>query len=889
MLRNIETKGKRGMKAVRIRTEYLKDPIGIGIRNPRIFWNCEGGKKQTAFQVVSGSFDSGKIESDSMTYTWPDELRSRERVTFRIRLWDENGEEGELSDEHFFEAGLLKPEDWTAKWITGNYVPDGSIWKKKKLFGKSMLLNGVDYAINLKWPKKVERYPVDCFRREFDLSSGVKSARLYVTACGLYEVRINGKKAGDFCLAPGYTDYKRRIQYQAIDVTDLLCEGKNVITAELADGWFRGSVGAWGLKQEYGYETKLLGQLEISLEDGTETKVVTDGEWSWSNDGPIRFADNKDGEVVVAGMEPTYSGKAKETKYAIVPTASNNVAIKEFETFKPTMFKTPSGKKVLDMGQNFAGYISFDIDAEGGEEIFLRFGELIDSEGEFTQKNIQTSNAATTSPLQQIQYICKPGRNCYKTKFAIFGYQYVLVETELPVDPDQFTGIAVYSDIEQTGIFSCSNELLNQFVRNVIWSTKSNSADVPTDCPTRERHGWTGDAQIFFESASYLFDYAAFARKYVNDLYDWQTKDGKLPQIAPEGGTDFYMDTMNGSIGWSDAGILIPYRFSKKYNDSQILTDHYDGMKKFADFMLSRVGKNAAMSQKNPVKGPESKYIVNKGQAYGEWAEPADVFPFDVRSFTFPKMEEATAYTSYDMACMADVSASLGDMPAAEKYRFWSEKTREGYQALRSTEEFKLDTDRQARLVRPLSFGLLSKEQAKYAKERLVKAMENYGWRLGTGFLSTPLILDVLADIDKEYAYKLLENEEIPGWLSMPKNGATTIWEDWEGKNAQAGIASLNHYSKGACVEWLFGAMCGIKMNGENRFRIAPLPGGHFTHAEAEYQSQFGKVASGWKKTDDGYDFTVTVPANCTAEVKLPSGNTVMQEPGTKTYTIKNV
>ena len=822
-----------------------------------------------------------------MQFVWPNELRSRERVSFRIRLWDENGRD-EISDEHFFEAGLLRAEDWKAKWITGDYRPDSSIWRKKKLFGRAMIPNGIDYLINLKWPRQVERYPVDCFSKEFELPAGIRSARLYITACGLYEARINGKKAGDFCLAPGYTDYRKRIQYQTIDVTDLLTEGKNVITAELADGWFRGSVGAWGLKQEYGCETKLLGQLEVTLDDGSRKTFVTDSTWKWSNDGPIRFADNKDGEVVVASMVPTYSGNAKETSCDVVPSASNNVPITEHETFVPTMFRTPSGKMILDMGQNFAGYISFTVEAEGGEEIFLRFGEMIDENGEFTQTNIQTHNSATTSPLQQISYVCKAGTNEYKTKFAIFGYQYVLVETELPVRPEQFTGIAVYSDLEQTGEFTSSNEFLNQFVKNVVWSTKSNSGDIPTDCPTRERHGWTGDAQIFFESASYLFDYAAFARKYMNDLYDWQTKDGKLPQIAPEGGTDFYMDTMNGSVGWSDAGILIPYRLSRKYGDSRILRDYYDGMKKFADFMLTRVGKNAKMAEKNPVQGEERKYIVNMGQAYGEWAEPRDVFPNNWKNQTMPEMEVSTAYTSYDMACMAEIAAALGDAPAAEKYRFWSEKTREGYQALRETEPFKLDTDRQARLVRPLSFGLLNKEQTKYAKERLVKAMDNYGWRLGTGFLSTPLILDVLKDIDTEYAYRLLENEEIPGWLSMPKNGATTIWEDWEGKNAQAGIASLNHYSKGACVEWLFGSMCGIRMNGENRFRIAPLPGGHFTSAWASYRSQYGKVESGWEKTEDGWEFTVTVPSNCTAEVKLPGEGTVIQEAGTKTYSIRN-
>ncbi|MDO5138027.1 MAG: family 78 glycoside hydrolase catalytic domain [Oscillospiraceae bacterium] len=875
------------MRANHIRTEYLRDPLGIDILNPRIFWNCDGGVKQTAFQIVSDSLDTGKVESDNMQYVWPNKLCTGERVTFRIRLWDENGEEGELSDEHFFEAGLLDPKDWKGEWITGDYKPNKTEWTKKQLFGRNMLLNGIDYLVQLNRPDNTERYPADCFRKQFELSGKISRARLYMTACGLYEAKINGRKAGDFCLAPGYTDYRRRIQYQTIDVTELLKDGKNVITAELADGWYRGGVGAWGLKQEYGYETKLLGQLEVTYEDGRKETIVTDGSWDWSNDGPIRFADNKDGEIVDANMVPTYSEHAKVTSCNVIPTASNNVPITEHERFTPTMFTTPSGKTILDMGQNFAGYISFSVDAKGGEKIFLRFGELIDDEGEFTQKNIQTHNKHTTSPLQQISYTCKPGKNEYKTKFAIFGYQYVLVETDLSVTPDQFTGIAVYSDLEQTGKFSSSNDLLNRFVDAAIWSTKSNNADIPTDCPTRERHGWTGDAQIFFGSASYLFDYAAFIKKYLNDLYDWQEKDGKLLQIVPQGGTDFYMDTMNGSVGWSDAGVLIPYRFSRKYDDDRILKDYYSGMKRYADFMITRIGKNDRMANKNPLKGPERNYIVNKGQAYGEWAEPADVYANDWKNVVYPEMEVATAYTSYVLGLMAEIASSQGDTPEAEKYRYWSEKCREGYQALVDTPEHTLDTDRQAKLVRPLYMNLLNEEQTKYAKERLIKAMENYGWRLGTGFLSTPLILDVLKDIDIEAAYKLLENEEIPGWLSMPKNGATTIWEDWEGRNAQAGIASLNHYSKAAVVEWLFGDMCGIKVDGRNKFRIAPLPGGHFTHAEASYQSIYGKVESGWEKTEEGWRFTVTVPSNCEANVVLPDGSISVQTAGTQTYEVK--
>ena len=418
--------------------------------------------------------------------------------------------------------------------------------------------------------------------------------------------------------------------------------------------------------------------------------------------------------------------------------------------------------------------------------------------------------------------------------------------------PENIEAIAVYSDMEQTGFFESSNELLNRFVEATVWSTKGNSLDLPTDCPTRERHGWTGDAQIFFETAAHLFDYAAFARKYLRDVFDWQKKDGRLPQIAPYGGVDFYMWTMNGSVGWSDVGILMPYRFWKLYGDRSILTEHYEGMKQYAGFMMRRIGRDG---------------VVRRGQSYGEWAEPADVKPNDWKDMVLPHVEVSTAYTAYVLRCMAEISAELGKTEEAETFRTASGRCKAAYQKLAADA---LDTDRQAQLVRPLAFDLLNEEQTAYAKKRLIKALEHYGWRLGTGFLSTPLILDVLAEIDVEAAYKLLENEQMPGWLFMPKNGATTIWESWEGTQAQGGIASLNHYSKGAVCAWLFQTMCGIRVDGENHFTIAPRPGGSFTHARVYYESVYGRVESGWERKDGKTVYTLVIPANCSAELKLP-------------------
>lgn len=442
--------------------------------------------------------------------------------------------------------------------------------------------------------------------------------------------------------------------------------------------------------------------------------------------------------------------------------------------------------------------------------------------------------------------------NEYKTSFAVFGFRYAEVETDLELLPEDIEAIAVYSDMEETGTFQSSNDLLDRFVKAAVWSAKSNSLDIPTDCPTRERHGWTGDAQIFFNTAAYLFDYGAFAKKYLRDMFDWQKRDGRLPQIAPYGGVDFYMWTLNGSAGWSDAGILIPYRFWKIYGDREILEELYEGMKKYAGFMMRRIGRDGT---------------VRIGQSYGEWAEPADVCPGSWKDIVFPHVEVSTAYTAYVLGIMAEISEDTGRAADAAEFSRASARCRSAYQKLvRSS----LDTDRQALLVRPLALGLLDDAETSFAKDRLIRALEHYGWRLGTGFLSTPLILDVLAGIDLEAAYRLLENEEMPGWLFMPKNGATTVWESWEGTRAQGGIASLNHYSKGAVCEWLFRTMCGIHVDGENHFLIAPRPGGHFSFARASYNSIYGRVESGWKKEEGRTVYTITVPPNCTAVVRLP-------------------
>lgn len=843
------------MKAINLHVDYLVNPMGLGDPRPTLSWNDEGGIKQTAYRLLTKTngqeiYDSGKVNSSSMKVELPVELKSRQPIEWMVMVYDENDQSEGWSEPAHFEMGLLSPSDFHASWISGNY------------------------SVN-----KKERYPVDCFKKTFQVTE-VSKARLYITACGLYEARINGQRVGEFVLAPGHTDYRKRIQLQTYDVTSLLKEGENVIEIMLADGWYRGSCGAWGLRNQYGKVTKLFAQLEIEGKTG-KSMVLSDASWSWSNDGPIRFADNKDGEIVDSNKKPSYAGFAKVTKCAVIPTPSDNVYVQEGEHFLPVeVTVSPSGKTIYKLPQNIAGYVTFKVKAQGGEIIKLQCGEMLDEQGELTLKNIQCRNKKKTTPLQQVEYVCHPGENVYKTKFAIFGFQYIAVEGHV----DSIEAIAVYSAVEETLKFDSSNPLLNKFVDATRWSAKNNSADVPTDCPTRERHGWTGDSELFFLTAAYLFNYAPFAKKHLRDVYDWQKKDGKLPQIAPAGGVDFYMEVMNGAPGWADAGIMIPYRYSKIYQDEGILREFYPGMKKYAEFIIHRMGKHTLLSKPLHLKHALRKYAINYGQAYGEWAEPAEVHPMVWTDFVFPKPEVATAYASWMMKWMKEIATKLGKEEDAKRFAFYQEKTKEAYQAIRKTEEYKLDTDRQAMLVRPLYLDLLDKEQTEYAKKRLLEALDHYDWRLGTGFLSTPLILFVLETIDPEYAYKLLENEKMPGWLFMPKSGATTIWESWEGTCAQGGVASLDHYSKGACLEWVFSRMMGINPDGENHFTLCPLPGGHFTYAECEYRSVYGNVKVSWRKEGKKWKFIVLVPSNCTATFVYPDKKTKELKAGTYSF-----
>lgn len=847
------------MKAERLRVDYLESPLGLGNPAPRFYWNCEGGVAQTAYQIVcrrndENVWDSGKVASASMTHIpyagVP--LKSRDVVDWTVTLWDENGVKGEPCDDRF-ELGLLEPADWTAQWIAGDYRPN---------------------------PKR--RYPVDCFKREFD-AEGVVKARLYASARGVYDATLNGHRVEDFILAPGTTDYRKRIQYQTYDVTRLL-RAHNALELRIGDGWYRGSVAAYGVTNAFGTQTSLIAQLELTFADGRTETIATDESWSWSNDGPIRFADLKDGEVYNAAMSPSYRGQAKVVtapKGAIL-TASDNVPVTEHERLTPVLL---SGN-VLDFGQNIAGYLAFTVRGRRGQRLRIVCGEMLDESGNVTLKNVQETKpvggwthqklikklmtgktpgaSSVPTPLQEILFTCSGKEDHYKTSFAVFGFRYAQVIGDIALDPADFTAIAVYSDLEQTGDFSCSNKQVNRLLENTRWSMKGNFLDVPTDCPTRERLGWTGDAQLFFDTGACLMNTAPFFRKWIRDMADAQYPNGLLPAVVPLTGVEMMYKATGSSVGWADAAYLVPYRFAKRYNDMSILREAWPMIRRYTDYLLKKREKDGHYE---------------KGVHLGEWLEPEE-FRDKVYGAKAKHPEECTAYLYLAMNTIAKIADALGETAYAGTLRAAADAAKRVYPSFAEH-----DTDRQAKLVRPLALGLCDGEERNAAQKRLAQAVERYNYRVGTGFLSTPFLLPMLAEAGEiDAAYRMLENTEKPGWLYEVAQGATTVWETWEGYTGDPGSGSLNHYSPGAVCGWLFDTVAGIRVRGENHFEIMPMPGGTLKYAQAACQSLYGKVVSRWERTADGIRYTITVPSNCTATIRLPDGSEQQIKAGVYSY-----
>ncbi len=836
---------------VQLKCEYHLNPIGIDVTSPRLSWQIvtdRSGYLQSAFEIkVSSSeaglkntknliWSSGKVASDqsvNVEYTGAG-LQPMQRYFWQVRVWDNDGKPSDWSAPAFWEMGMLQPSQWSASWITSPSEKDNAAAQ-----------------------------PAHFFRKEFATAKPIQSARLYITSLGLYEAYINGKRVGDELFTPGWTSYKKRVQYQTYDVTSLV-GASNTIGAIVGDGWYRGFIGFSGQRSYYGTKSALLAQLRIVYTDGTESVVASGSDWKTAT-GPILESDIYNGEIYDARLEmgdwckPGFDD-AKWVSVATYQYPKENIVapqgdpVKAIEEIKPVkVFRTPKNELVLDMGQNLVGWVKIKLSGKAGDKVTLKYAEVLDKAGNFYIDNLRAAKATDIYTLKG------GGEEVYQPRFTFHGFRYVMVEGVEQIAAEQVIGVVIHSEMAPTGTFSCSNELINQLQHNIQWGQKGNFLDVPTDCPQRdERLGWTGDAQVFSMTAAFNFDVAAFYTKWMKDLSLDQAANGSVPYVIP--------DVLNGagaSTAWADVAVIVPWTVYRVYGDKRILEQQYASMKLWIEYMRQRAGDDL---------------IWSGDFHFGDWLAFASNRS-DYTGATTEKDLIATAYFRYSSMLVSKIAGIIGNEQDAKSYAALSDKVKEAFIKEFVTASGRLVSHTQTAYSLALAFDLLPESLKEAAAGFLANDVKSFG-HLTTGFVGTPLLCKTLAETGHaDLAFMLLNRKEYPSWLYPVTQGATTIWERWDGQKPDGsfqdvGMNSFNHYAYGAIGEWLYHYVAGLDLDvqkpGYKHIIFHPHPGGNLTHASAEFKSLYGLITSSWKIDQSQFNYEVTVPANTTASVILP-------------------
>jgi alpha-L-rhamnosidase len=693
-------------------------------------------------------------------------------------------------------------------------------------------------------------------RKTFEVKPGVRHAVLYATALGLYEARINGRRVGDHVLAPDWTDYRKRIRYQAYDVTAMLEHGRNAMGALLADGWYSGHIGNGGY-QYFGKVPAFLAQLEVTYEDGSTERIGTDETWK-THRSPILSSDFMLGESHDARLEVKGWDKAglDESKWTGAVVREEKLRPLEAQVMEPvhqiceikpkTLTEPEPGHWVYDLGQNMVGVVQLKVSAPAGTKITLRHAEMLNPNGTLYTKNLRGAPSVD-------HYVCKgDGTETWQPKFTFHGFRYVeLTGVTSKPKMDAVTGVVISSDMTRVGEFTCSDPRINQLQSNIQWGQRGNYISIPTDCPQRdERLGWMGDAQVFMRTATYNADVAAFFSKWLVDVDDGQSSQGSFADVNPNTGGQ-------GSVpAWGDAGVICPWTFYEVYGDKRILEKHLPAMTKWVEYLHQH--SNELIREKN------------RGNDYGDW--------LSIGAQT-PKELIGTAFFAYSTHLLARSYAAVGNKEEADKYERLFQDIKAAFNKKYVSEDGRIKGDTQCDYAMALKFDLLPDELRPKAAQYLAEDIQAKGGHLSTGFIGVSYLLPVLTQWGKaDTAYKLMLQDTFPSWLFSVKQGATTIWERWDGWTPEKGFQdpgmnSFNHYSLGSCGEYLFGGVGGIRSGspGFKTIRIEPVIRDGLTWAKTQYDSIHGRVATSWKLEGKHLDLEVTVPANTTATVCIPA------------------
>ncbi len=841
-----------------LRCEYLKEPLGIDIGQPRLSWVLESekrGQRQTAYQILVASskekldandgdiWDNGKVESDQSIHVVykGSALRSRMRCWWKVRVYDRDGQASAWSEPSRWEMGLLEKSDWQGKWIG---MPVETL--QNALLASPFL------------------------RKEFLLGKAVRRARAYISGLGYYELYLNGKKVGDHVLDPAFTRYDKRALYVTYDVTEQLKRGNNAVGVILGNGWYnRHDDEIWDFhKAPWRANPAVLCQIEVEFTDGTTQVIASDASWK-ATTGPIVFNSIR-GEVYDAQLEMTGWCQVgfDDSKWASAAVASGPKgklcaqmlpAIKVAKTIEPVKVTEPKpGIFVFDMGQNFAGRPQLKVSGPKGTKIVLKYSDLLAADGTVDQSRyIQVKNTLLIKHgnFQTDTYILKgQGQEVWEPRFLYHGFQYVEIHG-FPGKPtlENLRGRVIHTSFEPAGQFECSDELLNKIQKATLWSYLSNFQGYPTDCPQREKNGWTGDAHLACETGLYNFDSASAYTKWMNDFADEQKENGMLPGIVPTGGWGYDIRWMKGpqwrggfGPAWDSAYILIPWYLYQYCGDVRILEEHYNGMKKYVDFLKER----------NP------DYICGTG--LGDWCPATEQTDKKVTS---------TGYYYADAEIISKIAELLGRLDDAKKYRQLAGKVKEAF----NKEFFEPAASRysggtQTANSCALYHGLIPEQQREEVLHNLLANIERHGGHLDAGILGTKYLLNSLTDAGKaDVVFKMATQRTYPSWGHWIEQGATTLWEDWDG------VGSHNHIMFGPVSEWFYKALAGINVDanvpGFKRIVIKPQVVGDLKWVRAKHFCMYGDIESWWRKYERKVSLDVTIPVNTTAVVFVPASD----------------
>lgn len=811
--------------------------LGIGTSDPRLSWKVRSvkpGRPPTRSHLelrrANGEIFVHEIKgTDRVLVDWPfAPLHSRERVEVRVAV-GEDKTWGEPSAWTSLEAGLLSPSDWCAEWISP--VTLGSLDDGAPLLFRNIYIRG-----------------------------RVRGARLYVTARGLYEFFIDGRRVGDSYLTPGWTAYGDRLRYQTYDVTEQVGVGDIRLSAVLGNGWFRGQLVSPGNRGSYGDRLSLFAQLEVEYDDGTVEVHVTDAAWQ-ARPSAVLFDDLYDGEHqdrrIDELSESTRDPLVEAVEVIAAATASlvapTGPPVRRIQIIKPvSMRHTERGSVLIDFGQNLVGFVRVQArGGAGGNSVVIRHAEVLEG-GELSLRALRSAKATATYVLSDRADVLEP-------RFTFMGFRYAEISGLKNLDAADIEAVVVGSDLVRSGWFDSSDPALNQLHHNVVWSARGNLVDLPTDCPQRdERLGWTGDIQVFTPTATFLFDVDGFLTSWLRDLAAEQRSDGSVPWIVP----DVLGGDAAGAAGWGDAAVTVPWTLWWAYGDIEILKTQYASMVAWVEYIRAQAIND----------------LWTTGFQLGDWLDPVAP-PENPGAGRADPAVVASAYYGRSVGLLARIADELGDTDMAEDYRALHERICGAFRREFVSSEGVIRSDCQTVYALTIAFDLLADPTLRAAAgARLAQLVIEEDFRIGTGFLGTPVVLEALTLAGRsDLAGLMLRQSEWPSWLYAVGMGATTIWERWDsmlpdGTVNPGEMTSFNHYAYGAVADWMHRRLAGLTAlaPGYRRIRVEPLTTAGLRSVSIEYESPYGRIAVGWTSDTDGFELRVTVPNDVQAEIILP-------------------